>query len=168
MITVTIGMLKNPGSKQLTDSFQVVIESSAGNPIDSVTNGLSVAMDSIGQLASVLVEPDSKVNGEVTPYKFQVITNEAVSSGDKFKFDLPSEITVPMSVSCTGVTNVSTVSCTRNVDTIVATLTFPSGGSTGGLMYEFKLNDVENPPSTAPTSAFANIFMTDSDGFEKA
>ena len=35
-------------------------------------------------------------------------------------------------------------------------------------MFEFKLNDVENPPSTAPTSPFGNIFVTDADGFEKA
>ena len=27
---------------------------------------------------------------------------------------------------------------------------------------------MENPPSTAPTSPFENIFVTDADGFEKA
>ena len=47
-------------------------------------------------------------------------------------------------------------------------MTFSSGSLPGGSIFEFNLADVQNPPSTAPTSPFANIFITDSDGFEKA
>lgn len=68
----------------------------------------------------MLVTPVSKENGATTEYTFQVITNEDITSGDKFKFDLPSEITVPMSVSCSPVNNVVSVSCSRNVDTVEA------------------------------------------------
>ena len=75
-IYVTIGFLKNPGSKQLTNSFSIVIETPEGNAIDSITQGIALSMTSIGQLSSVTVEPASKINGAVTSYIFQVITNE--------------------------------------------------------------------------------------------
>ena len=75
-------------------------------------------MQTVGQLGSITVKPESLVNGETTTYQFEIVPDLEISRGDKLYMTFPSDISLPMSyyVSCRGDYQVSLSSCTKSND----------------------------------------------------
>lgn len=71
-------------------------------------------------------------------------------------------MTLPSNPTCTVSSGLSAVSCVKSGYIVTATLTFSSGTLASGSSFAFNIASVVNPTSTKTSSAFSNIYTTDS------
>lgn len=109
-------------------------------------------MTTINELNSVVVKPDSLINGAITDYDIIVTVNTPLVNTDKFTITFPSEITLPVTADCDIGSGVTSVSCMRNANKITATLSFSGGTVLSGKSFTFTLKGVKNPTDTRPSS----------------
>ena len=67
-IILTVGGVRNPRSTKPSESVSIDTADVKGNVIDRTDMGLTVAMRELGMLNTVVVVPNSRINGEVTTY----------------------------------------------------------------------------------------------------
>lgn len=119
-------------------------------------------MTSNPTMPSFSVTPTSLVNGDSTSYKVAVSATTALVTGDQITFTIPSEVTLPSSLSCSAGTNMLGVTCTKVSSTQVkATLQFSGGTLASGTSFDFTMNSITNPPSTLVSSSFSSVSLQD-------
>jgi hypothetical protein len=128
-------------------------------------------MSSVSDLQDVSIEntDTDEINGAFDPYQVFVTAQTPPVDNDIVVLQFPTAVTFPTSstsLSCTGGTNVNSVTCTMNssTKTINAQITsFVGGTVASGTQFDFTINTLGNPISLAPYS-MQSVKLTDSSG----
>ena len=82
---------------------------------------------------------------------------------DSFTFTLPAEMHAPSDITCQEVLNIKEPKCTVS-DRAKITLTFSDLQNAEGA-FSWQIPLIRNPPSTQPSTPFADVMFTDKDGY---
>lgn len=128
-------------------------------------------MTTMAELTGMTIELDDDMNQAVNNYTIEFSTSVPVYNGDILYMTFPDECDLETSVECDVdydiTTDIETIDCSNTGQALtVEMLTFDTSGSTGD--FSFILMDVTNPETTAPSSAFSGIYITDSSGYSVA
>lgn len=107
-----------------------------------------------GELLSFIVKPDSVLNGDITIYNFNVITNAPLYDRDRLEFSFPSDIDFAQSTTCIAKSaNLKSVTCLKKDLSFSAILLFSSEGKMveKNSLIEFQVTQVINPFSLKPS-----------------
>ena len=87
-------------------------------------------------------------------------------STDSITFKFPDELTLPSPLICSGITLITTVTCTlTSTNTVKVTFTQVSTGViAANTEFAFNIANIDNPSSTKPTTAFSGVVMNDANG----
>lgn len=126
-------------------------------------------MDTMGEFTGLEMEILDDTNLVTTNYTIQFSTTIPIQDGDKLYMTFPTEVDLPTTVECDVHpdqirTDIDEITCTNTGQSlIVEIVTLDTSPATGD--FSFILIGVTNPGTTAPSSAFSNIFLTDSSAF---
>ena len=112
--TVTLGGLRNPRTTAITSSFTVSTTDSSGYSIASLSTGITTQMTTVPDITTFTVAPASGINGATNDYTITVTSPIPHYSTDKLVFTFPSEVVLPVSVSCSTVSSLTAVSCSNS------------------------------------------------------
>jgi hypothetical protein len=110
-------------------------------------------MLTVKDFKAITVTPTSLITGETDKLQIEITAETPIINGDTIEIDFPVDLDPPNNLSCTGVTNIGSVSCTKNGNKVSAVLTLTSDIPTDSKI-NFVINSVANPISTKETGSF--------------
>lgn len=126
---------------------------------------MHVTMLTLPTLTSVTITPSNVINGGTGTYTVTVVPGFSMQNNDYFYITFPAETTVPKNPSCVAGTSLSAALCTLTApNTLQVKLTFTTSPTTSSAIFSFAVSNVQNPPSTKPSSPFTAISVSDSAG----
>lgn len=134
--------------------------------IFNVTESLTVTMTEVNSFTEIRVEPEEKANKAVTEYSFTVEGNVNAQNEDVLEISFPTQVSVASTTQCLGDSfNLSPqlqcdVDTTQNKLRIVLALINWRVLYTGLQKFVFKITDVTNSGSMAPTDTFSFLLIS--------
>lgn len=155
--------ITNPRSTKPSSTFTFSTETSDGYQIEQITSGVTVTMTSVNAFTSISLSSSSLVNSASNNLTFTLLSPSQLIDGDKLSITFPTQVTLPTSFTCTGVTNLdSSLTCSLSSRTLTITMNFTTDTITAGTSFSLKLASITNPSSTSPTDTFTfSISTTD-------
>jgi len=89
---ITCDNFQNPRTLLPSDSFRIDISDNTGCAIETAKTGIVVQASKVQQFRSIVVTPDSKINGETTSYVFNVEAAINFIDGDIMYLTFPPEV----------------------------------------------------------------------------
>lgn len=126
---------------------------------------MQIQMTDVPELRNVQIIPSTFVNGALANYQITIQAETPLINNDKFVFRFPVEPKLPntgSSLVCQIGSGIDTVTCSKSGTLVTALFTFTGNAVASGGQFTFTINDVTNPGSTQPSSAFTDILMTSS------
>lgn len=164
-ISFDIDGILNPRSLQPSSTFTVNTQTSDGFQINQLTSGITVTMTSVSQFNLVSLSSTSLVNSASNNITFTINSPSILIDGDILSITFPSQVTLPSSFTCVGVTNLaSSLTCSLSGTVLNITLNFSSSNLTAGTSFIFTLQSITNPSSTQSTDTFS-FSVSSSGGF---
>jgi len=156
--------LTNPRLQDYESAFEVYTMDDQGRHIDDnkADTKFSVTMTELLPMGGVAVTMANKTNGVRTQYTIMITPSTQVHDYDVFTIEFPEELSLPDAMEC-GTADpelVLAVSCTnpdRPGGTVEIELTSVSENLVEGTAFRLTVDDVQNAPSTAPTSDFTSM-----------
>lgn len=155
-ISFDVQGVRNPISTEPSGSFTFLTRTSASYSIEQITSGVTVTMTSTTALQLVSISSTSLINGASNNLTFTVNSPSDLVNGNKLSIVFPTQITLPTTVVCVGVTNLAaSLTCSKSSQTVDVTLTFsPSTTLAAGTSFSLTIQSITNPTSTQPTDNF--------------
>ena len=155
-ISFDIDGILNPRSLQTSSTFLVNTQTSDEFQINQLISGITVTMTSVSQFNLVSLSSTSLVNSASNNITFTINSPSILIDGDILSITFPSQVTLPSSFTCVGVTNLaSSLTCSLSGTVLNITLNFSSSNLTAGTSFIFTLQSITNPSSTRSTDTFS-------------
>ena len=165
----TINTLGNPISLAPTYMQTVTLTNSAGETLNAYPSATSILIQNTqaAALTGQTLSQSTNVASTSATYTFKFTPTNAIPQHAKIEMIYPSAVTVPTTITCTGLTGAATGSldCTTSHNTAARTLTILNGfNSTTSVTTEvsFQIVGIVNPTTTT-TSSFSLSTLTNSD-----
>lgn len=161
---------RNPRTQKQTGSFLVSTRDKDGSLIDTQTIfNFFVTMTDLATLTDMSVTASNVTNGAYNPYLVTFVSPVGLTNGDKIEITFDSNIKpVPISggasgtVSCSGASQLSSMTCNYLSNKLTISLTSGVNGASG--TYSFNIANVTNPPSTRLYKVVQTAVFIDSSG----
>ena len=122
-----------------------------------------VSMLTLPSITSVTISPSNVINGGTGTYTVTVVPGFSMQNNDYFYITFPTETKVPTNPQCTAGTSLSIALCTLTAPNVLQVkLTFTTSPLSSSGTFTFAVSNVQNPPSTKPSSPFTGISVSDS------
>jgi hypothetical protein len=164
----TINTLGNPISLAQFPMQALSLKDASNNNVNTFTSISSIIVQNTlaGTLTSHTLSQSTDIASAEAVYTFRFTPANAIPTNAKLELIYPSSVTVPTSISCTGVTGIpagTVLDCATSHNTASRTLTILNGfNSTSNITsaVSFQIDGISNP-STSSTSSFTLSTVTD-------
>ena len=148
--------ITNPISTATSNSFIYTTLDSSKFLIDTRSSGITVTMNTTNEFSSINLTSDSMTNSEVAKYTFTFVATSPLVDGDQIYMQIPSSITPPTTMTCSGVRELaSNLACTILNTQISITLSFNNSRSLDAhRLFSLSISSFTNPSSLKPSDGF--------------
>jgi hypothetical protein len=166
----TINTLGNPISLAQFPMRSISLRDASGNNVNTFTTVSTIIIQNTlaGTLTSQTLSQSTEVASAEAVYTFRFTPANAIPTNAKLELVYPSSVTVPTSITCTGVTGIpagTVLDCTTSHNTASRILTILNGfnlTSDISSAVSFQIDGISNP-STTTTSTFTLSTVTNDD-----
>lgn len=124
-------------------------------------------MTTIGELITVDVVPEGLRCAEETDYKFTIVPNCSIESGDSLQVVLPDDVILPRRrfLECSGQRyKILSIDCVRVSDHEIRIQFTSVSNINAGTQFWFEVDGIQNPISMKKTDPFQQMFLYSSSG----
>ena len=150
-LQITIVGMKNPGTTQTSDSFQLYTYSNS-YIIDELNSGLTATMTTPNNFTNASVFSSSNIVGGFGDFSFMITPCNPMYSSGIIRIILPSQIQIPSFPVCTPLGSTVTTSCNLSGNVLEANVIFKTYTVISN--FGFVVKNCQNPKSTMPSDSF--------------